>query len=939
MLRKVKTKYGEIEGLPSADPRVTVFKGVPFAAPPVGENRWRAPQPLKAWDGVLKAYAFAPSSVQDTPGIGDNIYNGEWNVDPGMAMDEDCLYLNVWSPAMTKDDKLPVLVWYFGGGFQWGSPTEMEFDGERLARLGIIVVSVNYRLAALGFLSHPDISKEQPDTPGNFGNLDQKAGLHWVYENIESFGGDPERITVAGQSAGGSSALSQLACKDNFKIIKGAAIFSGLIRDPFNEDNLIVPRSLKSAEKLGEEFFEALGVKTLEEARKLDPYFIRAKYAEFVKDHPRMSTIIDGHFLEGDPYKMLINGETCNVPIMSGNTSDEFKSRISNAEYDKYEQEDLSIVEYSVKAAFMKRGRTPSNKPCYYYCFDPDIPGDDRPGTFHSVDLWFFFNSISKASRAFKGRHFELADKMSGYFASFVKTGNPNGNDSRGVLLPEWKPYRYEEKNAMFFKSEGPVLKLDKDELMDVLAKKFVDNRQGFNPYMPSWEYVPDGEPHVFGDRVYVYGSHDKFNGSVFCLGDYVCYSAPVNDLKSWRYEGVIYPKDEDPLNRDGHMCLYAPDVTKGPDGRYYIYYVLDKVGVVSVAVCDKPAGKYKFYGYVHYENGVRLGDAEGDEPQFDPGVLTEGNLTYMYTGFCGAGDLSRHGAMCTVLGPDMLTIKEAPRFVAPGACYSKGTGFENHAFFEASSIRKKGDTYYFVYSSEVMHELCYATSKSPTEGFKYGGVIISNADIGIDSYKKAAKPAAYAANNHGGFEYINGKYYIFYHRHTNNTWFSRQGCAEEISFDKNGKIKQAEMTSSGLNGGPLRDTEEYPAYIVCNMFDDKNELYVNPGQPYVSQDGADGDTCLGYIKNISDGNTFGFKYFDLKNVTGMYIYAEGYCNGYFEVRTSPIGNVLGKINAQNANIPTRFESTFHMPDGVQALYLTWRCGGGPRLKAFGFLH
>ena len=158
--------------------------------------------------------------------------------------------------------------------------------------------------------------------------------------------------------------------------------------------------------------------------------------------------------------------------------------------------------------------------------------------------------------------------------------------------------------------------------------------KQALNPYLPSWEYIPDGEPHVFGDRVYVYGSHDFFNGYVFCMGDYMGWSAPVSDLSDWRCEGVIFPRNGDPVNAEGKMCLYAPDVTRGPDGRYYLYYVYDKVGFVSVAVCDSPAGLYHFLGYVHYPDGTRLGDREGDEPQFDPGVLTEGDKTYLYTGF-----------------------------------------------------------------------------------------------------------------------------------------------------------------------------------------------------------------------------------------------------------------------------------------------------------------
>ena len=159
---------------------------------------------------------------------------------------------------------------------------------------------------------------------------------------------------------------------------------------------------------------------------------------------------------------------------------------------------------------------------------------------------------------------------------------------------------------------------------------------------------------------------------------------------------------------------------------------------------------------------------------------------------------------MCTVLGPDMLTIEEEPVYVAPGAMYAEGTGFEGHAFFEASSIRKRGDTYYFVYSSQVMHELCYATSKSPKGPFTYGGVIVSNIDLGIDTYKPADRPAAIGGNNHGSIVEINGQWYIFYHRQTNGNWYSRQGCAEPIFFDGQGKIRQAEITSCGLNGGPL---------------------------------------------------------------------------------------------------------------------------------------
>lgn len=466
--------------------------------------------------------------------------------------------------------------------------------------------------------------------------------------------------------------------------------------------------------------------------------------------------------------------------------------------------------------------------------------------------------------------------------------------------------------------------------------------KQGFNPYLPSWEYIPDAEPYVFDGRVYIYGSHDRFNGYVYCLNDYVCWSAPVDDLTDWRYEGVIYRKTDDPLNPDGSMCLYAPDVTVGPDGRYYLYYVLDKVPIVSVAVCDKPAGKYEFYGYVRYPDGTRLGEREGDQPQFDPGVLTEGDRTYLYTGFCPRGDKSRKGPMATVLGPDMLTIVEEPVFIAPSEPYSKGSGYEGHEFFEAPSIRKRGDTYYFIYSSVVFHELCYATSKHPTKGFTYGGVIVSNADIGIDTYKPANKPMFYGGNNHGSIVEINGQWYIFYHKHTNGTNFSRQACLEPITFREDGSIPQVELTSCGPNGGPLEGRGEYPTYIACNLFCSEESVYtdwtaswMNNQFPKITQDGRDGDEEIGYIANMKDSATAGFKYFDCRGVKRMKIKTRGYARGVFEVRTKWDGPVLGTIPIEFSNIWKEYSADISIPDGVHALYFTFRGHGSAHFGSF----
>jgi len=466
--------------------------------------------------------------------------------------------------------------------------------------------------------------------------------------------------------------------------------------------------------------------------------------------------------------------------------------------------------------------------------------------------------------------------------------------------------------------------------------------KQGFNPYLPSWEYIPDAEPYVFNGRVYIYGSHDRFNGYVYCMNDYVCWSAPVDDLTDWRYEGVIYKKTDDPLNPDGSMCLYAPDVTVGPDGRYYLYYVLDKVSVVSVAVCDTPAGRYEFYGYVHYPDGTRLGEREGDQHQFDPGVLTEGDKTYLYTGFCPRGDKSRKGPMATVLGPDMLTVVEEPVFIAPSEPYSKGSGYEGHEFFEASSIRKRGDTYYFIYSSVVFHELCYATSKHPTKDFVYGGVIVSNSDLHIDTYKPAEKPMFYGGNNHGSIVEINGQWYIFYHRHTNGTNFSRQACMEPIKFLEDGSIPQVEMTSCGPNGGPLRGYGEYPAYLACNLYCKEESLYtdwtaswMNNQFPKITQDGKDGDEEIGYIANMKDSATAGFKYFDCRGVKRVRIKARGYCSGRFEVKTSWNGPALGSIPVESSNIWKEYSADIAIPDGVHALYFTYTGSGSAHFGSF----
>lgn len=467
--------------------------------------------------------------------------------------------------------------------------------------------------------------------------------------------------------------------------------------------------------------------------------------------------------------------------------------------------------------------------------------------------------------------------------------------------------------------------------------------KQAVNPYLPSWEYVPDGEPYVFGDRVYVYGSHDFFNGDVYCMGDYVCYSAPVDDLGDWRYEGVIYKKSQEPGNDDLQGNLYAPDVVEGPDGRYYLFYTISNDCTVSVAVCDTPAGKYEFYGHVHYKDGTLLGKGSIEDAQFDPGVLREGERTYLYTGFCGYKDTNRHGPMCTVLGPDMLTIIEEPVFIAKSSAYStEADSYFGHEFFEAPSIRKKGDYYYFIYSSIKFHELCYMMSKNPKEGFEYKGVLVSGGDLHIDTYKPAEKCAFYTANNHGSMVQIKDDWYIFYHRHTNGTNYSRQGCFEKLTPNADGTFKQAEMTSC-CSLKPLVSKGEYPTYIACNLFNDIDMTYVawsgwmDDRFAKITQEGRDGDENYGYIANIRNKTVAGFKYFDFKNVKKISVKTKGYANGKLLVKTKWDGEVLGEIPVGYANVWHYTSADISIPDGVAPLYFEFEGDGHLQFAAFSF--
>ncbi len=422
---------------------------------------------------------------------------------------------------------------------------------------------------------------------------------------------------------------------------------------------------------------------------------------------------------------------------------------------------------------------------------------------------------------------------------------------------------------------------------------------QCLNPYLPLNEHIPDGEPHIFGDRVYVYGSHDLENGNEFCELDYVTWSAPLDDLSDWRYEGVIYRKSQDPYN-DG-LPLYAPDVVQGPDGRFYLFYCIKFHDSINVAVCDEPAGIYEFYGRVHYADGTLMAE---NQP-YDPAVLCDETGNYLYFGFAPCminipryKDQDLKGGSVVELEDDMLTIKGAPKIVLPSLNYGKGTSFEGNEYFEAPSIRKIKEKYYLIYSSVNTHQLCYAISDSPTEGFSFGGVIVSNGDVGYNGRSEEDKLMS-VGNNHGGLVQINDQWYIFYHRHTYVNQYNRQACAEKVAIDDKGFIKQVTITTSGMNDGPLSGNASYNATYCCNLSNGHMGALSSIGRtnkevdfPYIVADRGER-----YITNIKDSNMAGYKYINLKETKKIELVYRGNGTGRVEIATAPWGSAVASID------------------------------------------
>ena len=427
-ITETKTKYGQVHGVQKDG--YTVFRGVPYAKPPVGEKRFCPPEEPECWEGVYEADHFGCVCPQ-TEHEPDSFYGKEFYLDPefGMKQSEDCLYLNIWTPANTVDEKLPVAFWIHGGAFMHGFSHESEFDGAAYCERGVILVTINYRLGAFGFLAHPWLSEESGvGRSGNYAILDQIAALKWVKENIAAFGGDPENITVFGQSAGCMSVQTLISSPLTENWISKAIFQSaGGYDTGLNRD-----MPLSEAETIGQEFVELSGAKSLEELRAIPAEKIVELQEEFGRVNPsRMLSFvpnIDDYLLTCGYNEAVTERKIKDIPYMLGSTADDIGVFPEMKEKGEHGGIYKGCINWSL--ALEKLGR----KPAYVYYFTRALLGDDA-GAFHSSELWYMFGTLGRSWRPKTEGDYALSKEMMDDWTNFMKTGNPNAEGK-----DDWKP-------------------------------------------------------------------------------------------------------------------------------------------------------------------------------------------------------------------------------------------------------------------------------------------------------------------------------------------------------------------------------------------------------------------------------------------------------------------------------------------------------------------
>ncbi len=496
-VESVKVTGGEIAGIENHG--VRVYKGIPYAAPPVGEYRWREPQPVIAWEGVRECTEFGPQAIQaEYP-------EGSFFARELGKTSEDCLFLNVWTTAK-PDEKQAVMVWIHGGALTRGSGNNPVYDGSALAREGVVVVTINYRLNAFGFMAHSELTNESPHkSSGNYGILDQVAALKWVRDNVAAFGGDPDRVTIFGESAGSWS----VNCLQATPLAKG--LFHRAIGQSGATFDVMSRLSEKqgdqpSAEEQGAAFLEALGVKNIAEARAKSSAEVLKAFEGF---RGSLRPTVDGWMLPNDIYTIYAEGKQSDVPVIVGFNADEGTSLTGNrypetvAAYEAQirnqygDRADAVLAAYpaktddEVRAAFMALYRdrafgwnmrswarmmdtVPSDAYLYYFTHAPSRPDKENWGAYHAAEIMYAFRNLHVASYPNLQEDYRVSDRISKYWINFAKTGNPNGEG-----LPEWPAYDSESEPYMeFADGKGLGNHLLKDRL-DVLGVGFEARRKG----------------------------------------------------------------------------------------------------------------------------------------------------------------------------------------------------------------------------------------------------------------------------------------------------------------------------------------------------------------------------------------------------------------------------------------------------------------------------
>jgi para-nitrobenzyl esterase len=479
----VKVTGGQMSGVPGKDPSITSFKGIPFAAPPVGERRWQEPGPVIAWKGVRKADKFGASCMQSIvqerkPWTYEFMTHGE--------ISEDCLSLNVWTGAKSARERRPVFFYIYGGGFTEGSGAVPVYDGEGLAKKGLVVVTANYRVGVLGFLAHPELSQESSSkVSGNYGLFDQLAALRWVRDNIAAFGGDPNRVTIAGQSAGGMSVHSLIASPLAKGLFHRAIVESG--GSSIGGGGIALStRSLADAEAVGKQFAEARGARSLPELRAMTWQKL-TEAAPGAGATMRFSPIVDGYLLPAAVREIVAQGKHSDVPVLTGANAGELggftapqspvtmESFVKRAreQYGPMADEFLKLypvgtdaqaaaaqVQSSRDQALVsmylwsqERAKTSKTK-AYTYLWDHALPGPDavRYGAFHTSEVPYVLNTLYMSTRPFTEADRKIAEMISSYWANFAATGDPNGKG-----LPQWAPVGDKPEVMEVGDSTGPI--------------------------------------------------------------------------------------------------------------------------------------------------------------------------------------------------------------------------------------------------------------------------------------------------------------------------------------------------------------------------------------------------------------------------------------------------------------------------------------------------